>query len=89
MSYININLPPKYNYFGSTSININMMLKLLLCLLFLNGVLSYEVHEGIHIRDTSSAEHLMKVDVSKQNIWVFHSWVKSQAFGRFKKKYVW
>ena len=44
------------------------MLKLLLCLLFLNGVLSYEVHEGIHIRDTSSAEHLMKVDVSKQNI---------------------
>ena len=63
MSYININLPPKYNYFGSTSIIINMMLKLLLCLLFLNGVLSYEVHEGIHIRDTSSAEDLMKVDL--------------------------
>lgn len=68
MSYININLPSKSNYFGSTSINVKMMLKLVLCLLFLDGVLSYEVHEGIHIRDTSNANDLMKVDVSTKNI---------------------
>lgn len=65
-----------------------MMLKLVLCLLFLNGVLSYEVHEGIHIRDTSSTKDLMKVDVSKKKYLSvpIMGEITARCLGDFKKE---